>query len=159
MVFICSKKIAACLFLTVLLSISVLSVSADFNSTMDSVLEEKNVSYGSAAYMLLVGTGVLGEEASVQEAAEKMSSKFPSTKKNYDNSLTIGDLSFMIMNAYNMNGGLMYSLFPGPRYAVRELRHKKILQGKSYSTMHISGERACRILGRVLEMEEAENEK
>ena len=159
MIFISSKKVPAYIFSLILFVLTVFSVSADFNTSMDSVLEEKEVTYGSISYLLLVGTGVLGEDSSFQEAAEKMASEFPATEMSSNSSLTIGELSFMVMNAYRIKGGLMYRLFPGPRYAVRELRHKKILQGKTYSTMNISGERACRILGRVLEIEEAENEQ
>jgi hypothetical protein len=54
------------------------------------------------------------------------------------------------MKAFNIKGGFMYSLFPGPRYAYRELAYRKIITGRSYSTTRVSGERLLRILNRAL---------
>jgi outer membrane protein OmpA-like peptidoglycan-associated protein len=45
----------------------------------------------------------------------------------------------------------LYSFFPGPRYAYRELSYRKIITGRAYSTMLVSGERLLRILGRALD--------
>jgi hypothetical protein len=54
------------------------------------------------------------------------------------------------MKAFNIKGGFMYSLFPGPRYGYRELVYRKIIRGRAYSAMPVSGERLLRIIGRVL---------
>ncbi len=155
---ILSKKVLVFSFIPVLFLSSVFFASADFNTAMDSILTENRISYGSASYTVLFGTDVIGEDVSFQEAADKMSEMFPDTAMEWDSPVTLGQFSHIVMSAYSMEGGLMYRLFPGPRYAVRELRFKKIIQGKTYSTMHISGERAFRILGRVLEREEGDNE-
>ena len=152
------RKLVCTTFILLFFISGIFTVSADFNTTVDSILAEEKISYGSASFALLVGTGVLSEGVTVQEAAEKMAADYPDTKMDWDSAVTLDQFSYMIMNAYEMKGGLMYRFFPGPRYAVRELRHKKILQGLSYSTMYISGDRAFRIIGRVLEMEEAANE-
>ena len=152
------RKLVCTAFILLFFISGIFTVSADFNTTVDSILAEEKISYGSASFALLVGTGVLSEGVTVQEAAEKMAADYPDTEMEWDRAVTLDQFSYMIMTAYNMKGGLMYRLFPGPRYAVRELRHKKILQGISYSTMSLSGERAFRIIGRVLEMEEAEND-
>jgi hypothetical protein len=45
----------------------------------------------------------------------------------------------------------MYTLFPGPRYGYRELAYRKIIQGRAYSAMPVSGERLLRILSRALD--------
>ena len=148
-------KVTFFAFLLIIFLASVSAVSADYNETMDSIISEEKISYGEASFALLLGTDVIDEYFSVEEAAAVMSEKYPSTSMDWDSSVNLAHFSFMIMSAYNMKGGLMYRIFPGPRYAVRELRYKKILQGKSYSTMSLSGERALRIIGRVLEKEEA----
>ena len=135
------------------------TASADFDTTMDSILSEEMLTYGSASYVLLTGTGVLEDEATIQEAAGKMAQQFPDTALEWNEPVTLGRFSYMIMNAYEIGGGIMYRIFPGPRYAVRELRFKKIIQQKAYSGMDISGERALRIVGRVLDREEAGDEE
>jgi hypothetical protein len=45
----------------------------------------------------------------------------------------------------------MYSLFPGPRSSYREMVHRRLIQGRAYSTMKVSGERLLRIISRALE--------
>jgi hypothetical protein len=55
------------------------------------------------------------------------------------------------MKALNIRGGFMYTLFPGSRYGYRELAYRKVIRGRSYSTMTVSGERLLRILSRALD--------
>jgi outer membrane protein OmpA-like peptidoglycan-associated protein len=55
------------------------------------------------------------------------------------------------MKALNIKGGFMYTFFPGPRYAYRELEYRKIITGRAYSTMTVSGERLLRTLSRALD--------
>jgi hypothetical protein len=55
------------------------------------------------------------------------------------------------MAAFGIKGGIMYSLFPGPRYAYRELLHLKLIQGRADENFTLSGERLLQILGRVLQ--------
>ena len=157
MPFFTSRKAALYAFLVIIFFAPAFTVSAEFNTTMDYILSEEKLSYGSASFALLAGTGYISEEASVQEASDQMAQLFPDTAMEWDSPVTLGSFSYMIMKAYEMDGGLMYRFFPGPRYAVRELKFKKIIQEKSYGTMNITGERAFRIIGRVLEREENRN--
>jgi hypothetical protein len=46
----------------------------------------------------------------------------------------------------------MYSLFPGPRYAYRELVYRKILEGRVDPAQTLTGERLLYFLGRALEL-------
>jgi hypothetical protein len=55
------------------------------------------------------------------------------------------------MRAFDMRGGLFYALFPGPRYAYRELVRLRFIQGRMDPALAVSGERLLRILGRALE--------
>jgi hypothetical protein len=48
----------------------------------------------------------------------------------------------------------MYSLFPGPRYAYRELLYLKIIQGRADGNFTVSGDRLLQILGRALQYAE-----
>ena len=157
MTFFSSKKISFFAVVLIIFFSAVFTASADFNTTMDSTLSEESLSYGSASYALLVGTEVISDDATVQEAAGEMSKMFPDTAMEWNEPVTIAGFSYMIMNAYSLEGGLFYRIFPGPRYALRELKFKKIIQEKAYSTMYLSGEKAFRIIGRVLDREEAEN--
>jgi hypothetical protein len=54
------------------------------------------------------------------------------------------------MVAFGLKGGLMYSLFPGPRYAYRELLYLKIIQGRADGGSAVSGERLLHIIAQAL---------
>jgi hypothetical protein len=68
--------------------------------------------------------------------------------------VNLGEFSLMVMESFDIPGGLMYNLLPSPRYAARELAFRNIVQGEAYPRMAISGERAMRIIGRVLALQE-----
>lgn len=67
--------------------------------------------------------------------------------------ITLGKLSLLMMKAFNINGGLLYAIFPGERYAFRTMVSRSFIQGASDPAMTVSGENFLRILGRVLSAE------
>ncbi|MCP5514186.1 MAG: hypothetical protein H7A26_01840 [Spirochaetales bacterium] len=157
MPFFTGKRILRTALLAVIFCCAVFTVSADFNTTLDSILTEDQISFGSASFILLTGSGALSEDATIEEAAAKMAEMVPKADASADKPVTMGMFSYMAMKTYGISGGIMYRFFPGPRYAIRELRYKKIVQGNAYSTMTLSSERALRIMGRVLDREEKKN--
>lgn len=56
------------------------------------------------------------------------------------------------MKAFGINGGLMYSIFPGPRYAFRELVYKGIITRNTNPGGRLSGTNALRIIRIAAEM-------
>jgi hypothetical protein len=67
-----------------------------------------------------------------------------------DDPLTLGALSFLMLKAFNIKGGMMYAIFPGPRYAYRTMVSRAFIQGPADPAMRVSGERFLLILGNVL---------
>jgi len=70
-----------------------------------------------------------------------------------DEGITMGKLSLLIVKAFEIRGGLMYVIFPGPRYAFRTMVSRSFIQGAADPAMTVSGERFLGILGRVLSAE------
>ena len=60
------------------------------------------------------------------------------------------------MKAFNLGGGLMYTLFPGPRYAYRELTFLNLLSSKGGPYREVSGLEVVNTLSRVLNWKEGE---
>ena len=71
-----------------------------------------------------------------------------------DDPVRLGTLSFLIMKAFDIKGGLMYTLLPGERYAFRTMVSRSLIQGAADPAMTVSGERFLHILGNVLELSE-----
>jgi outer membrane protein OmpA-like peptidoglycan-associated protein len=68
-----------------------------------------------------------------------------------DKALRLGELSFLLMEAFNIPGSFLYALFPGPRYAFRELDYLRLIPGRQDPAREVSGETLLHILGLVLE--------
>jgi outer membrane protein OmpA-like peptidoglycan-associated protein len=64
--------------------------------------------------------------------------------------ITLRTLSLLMMKSFNLEGGLLYRLFPGPRYAYREMTGQGFIEGRAYPGLTVSGERFLRILGSLL---------
>jgi len=74
-----------------------------------------------------------------------------------DENITLGKLSFLIMRAFEIKGGMMYAILPGPRYAFRSMVSRSFIQGAADPAMTVNGERFLHILGRVLNTEGEES--
>jgi hypothetical protein len=127
-------------------------VNAQTAEQMDIILETSRVTYAMASYAVLPSAGIIDGETTPDEAfKEALSRGFLPKKARADGQITLGDLSFLIMKSFNMKSGLMYALFPGPRYAFRELSYRKLIQGRLDPALRVSGDRLLRIVSRVLE--------
>jgi hypothetical protein len=68
-------------------------------------------------------------------------------------------LSSFFMKAFNLKGGLMYTITKAPHFAYRELVYKEIIQGRSDPDMKVNGDNFLFILGRVLSFVEDDQNK
>jgi hypothetical protein len=119
---------------------------------IDDLLEAEAVSFETACAVTLAAAGLAVPdplpETAYQEALEM--GALPKSAKP-EAAINLGQLSFLLMKAFNMKSGFCYALFPGPRYAYRELAYRKIVQGRNDPSLSVSGERLLLILGRVLD--------
>jgi outer membrane protein OmpA-like peptidoglycan-associated protein len=67
-----------------------------------------------------------------------------------DGPIRLGELCFLIMKAFDMKGSFLYALFPGPRYAFRELDYLRLIPGRRDPALKVSGEWFLQILELVL---------
>jgi hypothetical protein len=133
----------------------VVGVSAQSGAFMDRFLGEGEAAYGDAAYLVLVGAGLLGDNEAVERALGVLADRgWAIAGRGASEPLTLGEFAFLVMRANGIPGGLMYQVAPGPRYATRELEYLEVIQGKGRPGSGVSGERAARILGRVLDWKE-----
>jgi hypothetical protein len=131
------------------------SVAAQSNQTIDRLLDEKPATVGDAACVILSAVGLVsdsstGEEATAVIADKKLLPKTPSPSEP----VTLGEVCYLIMETQEIKGGLFYTLFPGPRYATRELASLGLLKGFTHPNRVVSGEEVMWILGAVLDWKE-----
>ena len=131
------------------------NIFAQSNQVVDRLLDEKPAAFGDAAYVILSAVGFVtenatGDEATAAVAERKLLKETPSASSP----VTLGQACFLIMETQGIKGGLLYSLFPGPRYAARELAAKGFLKENTHPNRVINGEEVMWILGAVLNSKE-----
>jgi hypothetical protein len=135
-----------------LLAAGLLPAAAQSNELIDRLLGEPRASFGAAAYLVLAASGALDTEATEQQALESLREKgWKLRAVRVEDPIRLGEFCFLIMKAFGEKGGLMYRLFPGPRYAVRELAYRRLVHGKVHSGRFPSGQEVVQILSGYLD--------
>ena len=124
---------------------------------MDTMLAADTVSSARAARFVLgaadlLPAGLSGNEA--ERAAYDMASSNGWINASSGEAVTMKDTAFLIMKAFDLKGGVMYSLFGNPRYAYREMVYHKLIPGSTDQGMKVSGARLLHILDKTLRIEE-----
>ena len=138
-------------------------LSAQTAEELDTLLETPALSCAQAAFFVLASadSGSGDEKAANAVTPEDAFNRAMENgwfHKNTapDESVTLGKLSYLMMKAFNIKGGLLYTIFPGPRYAYRTMLSRSFIPGVADPSMKVSGERFLLILGNVLDAAEEE---
>ena len=136
-------------------AIAVPLLTAQSNEVLDAVLGEAAISYGNAAYLVGTASGRIPETVAPADAVPQVEQAGLGLQgRGPTDPVTLGDFSYMLARAFGIDGGIMYRILPGPRYATRELSYLGIISGPAKPGMSLSGERALRILERMLNRKE-----
>lgn len=124
---------------------------------LEAMMRVSTVNCGQAAMFVLNSTDINfgGSAATEVTSATKDAFEYASSKgwlknKQPDDPITLSQLSFLVMKAFDINGIMMYRLLPCPRYAYRTMVSRSFIQGNADPEMMLNGERFLHILGRVL---------
>lgn len=136
---------------------TILPVGAQSNDMLDRILAESELSYGSAAWLALRATDRIADSATGGDSVARLDALgYGIAHRAPDETISLGEYSFLLMRLFELDGGILYRLMPGPRYATRELVAARIVQGNAYSSMVLSGERSVRILARTIAFRDGE---
>jgi hypothetical protein len=114
---------------------------------MDALLENRTTSFVQAARFTLVTADILDKHSSAGDAFVLARERgwLPKSAEA-DSPIRLGELCFLVMKTFNIKGSFLYALFPGPRYAFRELEYRKLIPGRRDPALKVSGEDLLRIL-------------
>ena len=131
---------------------------AQSNEFLDVLFEEPATTLGQAAYLVLTASGLIPDDSTPADAAASLAGQgWTVAERSVDEPLTLGEYSYLLMQAFEMKGGVMYRIFPGPRYAGRELAYLELIKGDTSPQRTFSGEEAVGILGRFMEWKEEQS--
>ncbi len=122
------------------------------NEVLDRLLEEQQATLGNAAYIVFLAAEIGTEDWSVDQSIQELQSRdWGFDDAAVDTVADLGSISFLIMRAFDMKGGIMYSLFPGRRYAAREFAFLGFVPGYASPARVLTGQEVTHILGRTLD--------
>ncbi|MBL8965736.1 MAG: hypothetical protein JNG85_01935 [Spirochaetaceae bacterium] len=141
-----------CLVATLIFA-AVLGAAAQSNALVDELLAQEPARVDYAAYLALAAGGAVPETASPAEALEAARAKgwLPAARAG-EEPLRLDEYSALVMRSLGLKGGLLFSLFPGPRYAYRELAYRGVVNDSGGPKRRIPGDEALRILRLAMEL-------
>ncbi|MCL2791810.1 MAG: hypothetical protein FWD87_01855 [Spirochaetaceae bacterium] len=132
---------------------SALALSAQTAAELDRLLETEAVTAAGAARFVLGAAELLPpglSGAAAENAAYNMARTNRWITKEAADPINLRDAAFLVMNAFEIRGGIMYSFTRAPRYAYREMVYRRLIQGRAYPSMKVSGEQLLQIIGSAL---------
>jgi hypothetical protein len=145
------KRLFVCITLLALAGTGYSQTARD----MDALLETRILTYGQAVQFAFSAAEILDAAVSAEDAfAEALKRGWIPASSGLMYPVKYDKAAFLLMKAFDLKGGLFYRLFPGPRYAYRELVYRRIIQGPVDSFTTLTGEEFLNILGRILELRE-----
>ncbi|MDR0623983.1 MAG: hypothetical protein LBG10_06080 [Treponema sp.] len=118
-------------------------------AAMDELLDSRAVTWAQACRFVLPASGLAEENAGTAFVAAREQGWLPKGAAA-ESPVKLGELSFLIVQSFSLKKSFLCALFPGPRYAYRQLDNLGLLPGLRDPGLPVSGERLLHILGRVL---------
>lgn len=144
------KRIPILFSLVVFTAVGAFSQTSEF---VDELLADERTTYGQVSYLVLVASENLSEDSDVARAFEQLDALgWAPSGASAEKEVTLAAYASILMKAFGLKGGIMYSFLPGPRYAYREMVTRQVIQGRSDPFMSVSGSSAIRMLGRVFDI-------
>ena len=126
--------------LMILLSTSAWAQTPSDDGTIDVLLSQDAVTWGQAAWLVGRAAGTFDESVTPGQAAGLASAKGWGDASLIPASvITLAAYSQILVRALAVPGGVFYTLFPGPRYAFRELVFRRILPPTAAPDGPVSG--------------------
>ncbi|MDR2717874.1 MAG: hypothetical protein LBB89_07420 [Treponema sp.] len=117
---------------------------------LEEILQIQTISYGQAARFVLEAADMASPKDTGAAFSFATERAWLSKKAAAEKPITLAELSFLIMKAFDIKGGMMYAILPGPRYAYRSMISRSFIQDAADPAMTVSGDRFLLILGNVL---------
>ena len=111
-------------------------LSAQTANQIESLLNTKAVTYEQAAWFVLSAADI-DEQDTFNFAVQQ---NWLTKKAAPENQINLRQVSLLIMQAFNIKGGPMYSITKNAHYAYREMVYQNLIQGRSDPGMAVTGE-------------------
>ena len=148
------KKCVSSVFGIIILLFTVSpAVYSQSNRVIDRVLEQEQATFARALYLVQTASGTAEEDLDPRTLAAEFDAAewhIPAAAAA-EEPITLGEYAQLLMHAFDIRSGIMYRLFPGPRYAAREIEHLGFPRSSGAPGRTVTGDEVVDILRQVLE--------
>ena len=117
---------------------------------MDTLLQTGAVTYGQAARFILEASGNTVFSNAIDAFRYAQEKDWLPERVSAQDEARLDVISGFFMHAFDIRGGIFYTLTGRPLYAYRELVHLNHIQGRTEPGMKVSGELLLFITTRIL---------
>ena len=118
---------------------------------IEKLLEQESVSYAQAALFVLEAAEHLDPALDTNpDEAFNAARGFLPKKVQANDTINLKSLSFLVMQAFDIKGGLFYIMTKSPHHAYRELQRLNVIQGRVDPLLPVSGELLLFVINRTL---------
>ena len=136
------------LFLAALVLLLTAPVYSQTAVKLEALMNEKAVTWTQAAAFVLEAADI---EAANAEDAFKLAAerKWLPANAKADGKASLNGTALLLMKAFDIKGGIFYSISKSPHHAYRELVYKEVIRGTDPDA-NVSGPELLLMIGRIL---------
>ncbi len=120
------------ILIILIITIPLISIFTQSNDELDRFFNQEKADLVTSAWLIYLSAGSLPNDADLQEAFDLLNNSEQAkrfTDKQENSFITFGEFACLLMDVHNLPGGLLYRIFKSPRYAAREMIHKRWIPG------------------------------
>ena len=141
---------------TLCIAVAVLiTTAASFGQSaerVDTILKTEKATFGQAAYLIQTSLKDDSNELDFDAAFDRFKSEHENLIRDSvtaEDVLPVKTYAFLLMKTFDIKGGMMYRIYPCPRYAYRDLQYLAVIQGKNDPDAPMTGAAMLQILSRI----------
>jgi len=121
---------------------------------LEEILGKPVLNWGDAAIFTLEASDQAVFSGPDEAFSYAMERKWLPKNAQIDESARLNGVALLFMRAFNLKGGIFYTLAKTPHTAYRELAYREVIQGRTDPDMQVSGADFLFMLGRILSIED-----
>jgi hypothetical protein len=134
-----------------LLVVASANLFGQYGPVLHAVAGQDRISVGESIRLLGAASGSLRPEIGADEARatlQKLGVRLPRAAD--DSPITWGGYAFLLTQLFDLPGGVVYGIFPGPRSAFKGLQARGLVHGATRAGDFLTGADALLLLRQVL---------
>jgi len=124
---------------------------------MENIIETRAVTYAQVTRFALEAANALTTSSNEQAFAFALEQNWLPKNTAADAPARLDRISLLLMRAFDVKGGLFYTMTKHPHYAYRELVYQNVIQHRASPAMNVSGEQFLFYVNRLTAMQEAKD--